>query len=83
MKLSEVNIIADAKKEYDRTIKEIKSFENMYNDFEVKIGTTALFTHKQSPNGLQLRAAITKCLCDYKEQLVTKLAMLGVHDFEN
>lgn len=87
MKLSDVQLITTTKSEYDRTIKELKMFENEYYEFAVSVGKDGgkmdLLTNKRNTNAYRLRCAITSALEEYRQELVTKLTMFGVTDFEN
>ena len=87
MKLSDVQLITATKSEYDRTIEELRMFENDYLEFAVSVGRDSgkmhLLTHKQNINSGRLRKAITWALEEYRQELVTKLTMFGVTDFEN
>lgn len=87
MKLSEIETIVTAKKEYDRTVKELKMFENEYYDFKVSVGNDSskmeLFTHKRNHNATRVRRGIINALEEYRKELVTHLTMFGVTDFEN
>ena len=87
MKLSDVQLITATKSEYDRTIKELKMFENNYYEFAVSVGRDSgkihLLTHEKNINSDRIRRAIISALEEYRQELVTKITMFGVTDFEN
>lgn len=87
MKLSDIQLILNTKSEYDRTVKELKMFENEYYDFSVSVGSEGskawLLTHKRDLNSSRIRTAIISALEAYRQELVTELTMFGVTDFEN